>query len=206
MPKVSESYLQERRELILDAAISCFGRKGFHQTTMRDICDEAQVSPGAIYRYFKSKNEFIDAASAEYADRLRVLIGLVTATANDAREGLHQIGEYYYKHFHEPGFFDMARADAELHAQTLRSPELRRVGATMLKTMRDAFTELIASVPNPDHLDDRSAPAIANLVMALWFGLQYTKALDPDNVDTDAVFSLLQSLLAPPGAQAAAAP
>jgi AcrR family transcriptional regulator len=169
---------------------------------MRDICDEAQVSCGAIYRYFKSKSEFIDAASAEYAARLRDLIGQVTVTAQDAKEGLHLIGEHYYGLFHEPGFFEMARADAELHAQTLRNPELRRVGMTMLATMRDAFSTMMEKVPEPPGHEGRAtAKTVANLVMALWFGLQYTKALDPDNVDTDAVFSLLESLLSPAAEQ-----
>lgn len=62
MPKVTEAYLEARRQEILDAAIACFTRKGFHQTTMDDICREAGLSPGAIYRYFASKEEIIDAA------------------------------------------------------------------------------------------------------------------------------------------------
>lgn len=194
MPKVSETYLVERREGILEAALSCFGRKGFHQTTMRDICDEAQVSPGAIYRYFKSKDEFIDAASAEYADRLRELIAQVTAATPDAKEELHLIGEHYYSHFHDPQFFDMARADAEVHAETLRNLELRRTAAQTLALMRDTFSSLIEKVPPGDDATG-TAKSVANLVIALWFGLQYTKAVDPDNVDTDDVFALLENLL-----------
>ncbi len=34
--------------------------KGFHQTTIQDICREAELSPGAVYRYFESKDEIID--------------------------------------------------------------------------------------------------------------------------------------------------
>jgi TetR/AcrR family transcriptional repressor of uid operon len=62
MPKVTEAYLEARRQEILDAAIACFTRKGFHQTTMDDICRQAALSPGAVYRYFASKEEIIDAA------------------------------------------------------------------------------------------------------------------------------------------------
>ena len=202
MPKVSEAYLVERREEILGAALSCFGRKGFHQTTMRDICDEARVSPGAIYRYFKSKDEFITAASVEYAQRLRDLIVQVTAATPDAKEELHLIGEHYYSHFHEPDFFDMARADAEVHAETLRNPDLRQTAAQTLALMRDTFTSMIEKVPPPGAEGRGSAKSVANLVIALWFGLQYTKAVDPENVDTDEVFSLLQFLLTLPDAPA----
>lgn len=65
MPKVTDAYLEARREEILDAAIACFTRKGFHRTTMDDICRQAGLSPGAVYRYFSSKNEIIDAAVRE---------------------------------------------------------------------------------------------------------------------------------------------
>lgn len=196
MPKVSESYLVERREQILQAALSCFGRKGFHRTTMRDICEEAGVSPGAVYRYFKSKDEFIKAASTEYAERLQDMIAQVTATASDAKEGLHQIGAYYYGYFHDEEFFKQARADAELRVQSLRDPELQLVARSMLSTTREAFAGLIDQAGAPESRGNGvSADTIANLVISLWFGLQYTKALDPEHVDTDAVFALLQLLL-----------
>jgi AcrR family transcriptional regulator len=37
MPKVSQKYLDARRSEILDAAIVCFSRDGFHRATMQDI-------------------------------------------------------------------------------------------------------------------------------------------------------------------------
>jgi AcrR family transcriptional regulator len=61
MPKVLPEYLEQRRQQILDAAAACFSLKGFHQTTMQDICTEAELSPGAVYRYFQSKEEIIQA-------------------------------------------------------------------------------------------------------------------------------------------------
>src|SRR5580765_1646852 len=64
MPKVLPEYLEQRREQILDAAAACFARRGFHQTTMQDICEEAELSPGALYRYFRSKEELIEGMCA----------------------------------------------------------------------------------------------------------------------------------------------
>jgi AcrR family transcriptional regulator len=61
MPKVLPEYLETRRREILDASAACFARKGFHQSTMQDICDEADLSPGAVYRYFRSKEDIIEA-------------------------------------------------------------------------------------------------------------------------------------------------
>jgi AcrR family transcriptional regulator len=61
MPKVLPQYLELRRQQIVDAAAACFERRGFHQTTMQDICTEVDLSPGAVYRYFQSKEEIIQA-------------------------------------------------------------------------------------------------------------------------------------------------
>ena len=48
-----------RRQQILEAARICVLRDGFHQTSMQDIQREAGLSAGAIYLYFKSKDDII---------------------------------------------------------------------------------------------------------------------------------------------------
>src|SRR2546422_9313531 len=65
MPKVSEAHLDARRKQIVDAAVACFARNGFHRATMQDICREAELSPGAVYRYFSSKDELVEAIADE---------------------------------------------------------------------------------------------------------------------------------------------
>lgn len=46
-----------RRQQILAASKQLFSDRGFHQTTMEDIANAAELSPGTIYLYFKSKDE-----------------------------------------------------------------------------------------------------------------------------------------------------
>jgi AcrR family transcriptional regulator len=54
-----EDVSEERREQILDAATDLFARKGFDQTRMDDIVRETELSKGALYWYFKSKDDII---------------------------------------------------------------------------------------------------------------------------------------------------
>jgi AcrR family transcriptional regulator len=61
MPKVSDEHRTARREQILRAAWRCAARKGFHKTTMADVIRESGLSAGAVYGYFKSKNQIITA-------------------------------------------------------------------------------------------------------------------------------------------------
>src|ERR1700750_101466 len=55
----------DRRSQILDAALVCFAKRGFHQTSMHDISAEAGISVGFIYRYLENK----EAVISEMADR-----------------------------------------------------------------------------------------------------------------------------------------
>jgi TetR/AcrR family transcriptional regulator, transcriptional repressor of aconitase len=70
VPKVSEEHLERRREQILQAAQSCFGRKGFHETSMQDVFAESGLSAGAVYRYFKSKDGIIKAIAERSLERI----------------------------------------------------------------------------------------------------------------------------------------
>ncbi len=54
-PDVSE----ERKAQILEAAINVFARLGIHNARMDDIVAESGLSKGALYWYFKSKDEII---------------------------------------------------------------------------------------------------------------------------------------------------
>ncbi|MEV6099576.1 TetR/AcrR family transcriptional regulator [Nocardia sp. NPDC051981] len=74
MPRVSEEHLERRRQQILDAAQSCFARKGLHATTMQDVFAESGLSAGAVYRYFKSKDDIIKDLATDATVDLRAAL------------------------------------------------------------------------------------------------------------------------------------
>ena len=45
--------------MILQSAVQLFGEKGYHATSIQDICDLAGVSKGALFHYFENKNELL---------------------------------------------------------------------------------------------------------------------------------------------------
>lgn len=65
MPKVSVEHEQQQRQKILRAAVGCFCRRGYHNTSVQDICDEAGLSKGGLYTYFKSKEQIFAAVVKE---------------------------------------------------------------------------------------------------------------------------------------------
>ena len=80
MPRVSDEHLAARRAQILEAARGCFAREGFHRTSMADILAAAGLSAGAVYRYFRSKEEIVAAIAGQAGDGLRERLAEVTAT------------------------------------------------------------------------------------------------------------------------------
>src|SRR5215471_15145243 len=74
MPKISDKQRQVRRDQILAAAWRCFSRSGIHGTSMEEIIREADLSAGAVYLYYKGKDDLILAAISTYMAKLRDLL------------------------------------------------------------------------------------------------------------------------------------
>jgi TetR/AcrR family transcriptional regulator, repressor for uid operon len=60
MPRIDDIQRTDKKAAILDAAERCFVRSGFHGASMSEICAEAGMSPGNLYRYFPSKEAMIE--------------------------------------------------------------------------------------------------------------------------------------------------
>lgn len=48
-----------RRNQILDAATQVFAERGYHNTTIRQIAQQAGIADGTVYIYFKTKTELL---------------------------------------------------------------------------------------------------------------------------------------------------
>lgn len=85
MPRVTVEHEQEVRGRIVEAALRVFGDRGFHRATMQDIVRESGLSIGAIYTYFKSKDELFlascDISSGDVAGELAVRLTHGSTTA-----------------------------------------------------------------------------------------------------------------------------
>jgi TetR/AcrR family transcriptional regulator, repressor for uid operon len=80
MPKLTPELIAERRQGILRACLKQFARRGFHRTSMRDLCGELKLSAGALYCYFPSKEAIIEAMINQ--DRERWLPFFATLSAD----------------------------------------------------------------------------------------------------------------------------
>ncbi len=85
------SAAEEKRRLILDAAVRVFARKGFHASRVGDIAEEAGVAHGLLYHYFESKDDVLDAIFHERWGELVAELAAIESSPEPAREQLRQV-------------------------------------------------------------------------------------------------------------------
>ncbi len=175
--KLSEHKIAEKKAEILTAAQNCFVRKGFHNTTINDICRESGMSAGNIYRYFESKELIIEAFAMEElqwmttaikdvpssSDMLQAIVDTAFWTAStlmrESRPELH----------------------AELFAEAGRNPRINaiytRFNGRLISEICLALDEIGKSgllVPRHEH------QSIAMIIVSLVDGLVLNKITSPD--------------------------
>lgn len=142
MPKVSEAYLETRRQHILDAAITCFARRGFHQSTMEEIGQEAGLSPGVAYRYFDSKEDIILATIQDSVDRS----GRFFASEADEDDSLlvfEQIIDDHLQQLEQPGRDIYYKVRVQLWAEALQNPRVAEKARLLRQEGLEQFASLI---------------------------------------------------------------
>ena len=82
---------EEKRRLILDAAVHVFAHKGYHTSRVGDIAEQAGVANGLLYHYFASKEELLETVFRETWSELLEAISRVEAKEEPAREQLRQV-------------------------------------------------------------------------------------------------------------------
>lgn len=83
--------MEDKRRLLLDAAVSVFARKGFHASRVGDIAEEAGVAHGLLYHYFDSKDQLLEAVFHENWSVLVSRLASVEETDEPAAEQLRHV-------------------------------------------------------------------------------------------------------------------
>jgi len=164
------------RQRILEAAVACFARSGFHGASMHEICSEASMSPGAVYRYFPSKVSIIAAiAEAERAKHAAFFERM--AAADDPVEALASIG---IDTLEELLAGPQAALAAETMAEALRNPDVHAMFDRNIREARAAVVSALRRGQACGSVDpDLDVETACQLIMAMGDGLVVHQALDP---------------------------
>jgi AcrR family transcriptional regulator len=190
---------ERRRRQIMEAALACFRRRGFHQTSMQEICAEAGLSPGALYRYFPSKTDIITAISA--ADAQARCQGIAQISSDELIDRLVDYAERFVAKGRK-----YAPMIADIMAETLRDPELATRMRAGYAPMHALLVELIIDGQARGSFDTSLDPQrAARWVIGAVDGITMRCVMQPQaqaRAMSEELRALLLRLLAPPGGAA----
>ena len=176
-PQIESS--QDRRTQILDAALICFAKRGFHQASMHDISGEAGISVGLIYRYFENK----DAVISAMADRHKKEIHEVLERARRAPTLLESLEILFTAHCCEDAPQVISAFVVDLYAEASRNPHVADLVRDVLQTAMDGVTDLIARLPEAESAAHGLKPhELAELIFAVSRGMLMRDVLQPQEM------------------------
>jgi AcrR family transcriptional regulator len=206
MPKISDAKRETRRQQILDAALRCFSRDGFHNTTTADIVRESGVSQGALYLYFATKEDII-LALADDRHQNEAIINALAQREQDPVQGLLSLIELYADGLADQTRLDARRVGIQGWAEALRSPRIHESVIEGLNTVRAAIVRLIERGQHTGQIrPEIDAEALSRVLIALFQGL-VLQVVWGEKLDRDIcgrlVHGLIRDALLTPAALAA---
>jgi AcrR family transcriptional regulator len=175
MRRTNTQLQTDRRGEILAAAQRCFARTGFHQTSMQEICAEAGMSPGNLYRYFPSKEAII----AGIAERDRAEVAQEFASA-DLSRGLFAVLEGLAHHHFAERPTEQVLLCTEVMAEARRNPDIARISASFDVDVRKWLGDLLrAGVERGDIPAGLDLDGVVTMLMVIADGVWWRRALDP---------------------------
>jgi AcrR family transcriptional regulator len=194
MPKISELRRESRREQVLEAALALFSENGFHQTGMADIVRRSGMSHGAVYVYFPSKDDIIEALADDRHQR-EALLNSVAQEADNPIEGLVALIRTYAGWLVDPAGEPRRRVGINGWAEALRS---QRVHAVVIEGIRVPHAIIAGLVERAQRMEllprDLSADAIARSLIALFQGFVLQAAWG-EKIDIDACVAVVERML-----------
>ncbi|HEV3409664.1 MAG TPA: TetR/AcrR family transcriptional regulator [Chthoniobacterales bacterium] len=169
----------DRRGQILQAAMACFAKKGFHQTSMHDLSAEAGISVGLIYRYFESKDAVISAMAEEHKKDIQSLL----ERARTAPTLLDSLEILLTAHCCEEAPQMHAAFVMDLFAEASRNPRIADLVRDVIETGMEGVTEVIARSPQfREASHGLEAHEVTELIFAAARGSMMRDVLERDNI------------------------
>ena len=193
MPKLLAETRVERRQALIDAGWRCASRRAFRDMTVDDVCAEAEMSKGAFYGYFATKQDLLLALLEDDAAALDRQLEPITETCDSGVEWVRRFTRVVLKRSE-----DVARVQvrADLWADLLTTDDVgqRLAGATLRR--REVMRTQIEKADAPGELAAIPADALTSILLALADGLMLHGALGPGPFPTRHVRRSVEILFA----------
>ena len=192
MPKVSPEHQEQRRQQIVDAAVEVFLKKGYGRASMNDICGAAELSAGACYSYYPSKDELVCAIATR--SRKRNAAEIARAAMKDPDRPVHSIVRHCLEELRERKNLQAYSLDYDLMSESRHNKDVREILRKSYRVLVNQLTELISERQDSGRLNPKLQPeAAARFLVAIVQGLVQQAYLD-HKVDVDAYLQVFEQV------------
>jgi len=190
MRRVNAQLQSDRRVEILDAAERCFARSGFHGASIQEICAEAGMSPGNLYRYFRSKEELI----AGISERNRADAAASFAQVGEAPNFFDGLAEMGRHHLVDRSETEVALC-AEIMTESRRNPDIAKLYQGIERDIKARMAEMLRlAIERGEVRADLDVDAAASVLMVLGDGMSWRRAVAPD-FDAERVLPMILKMV-----------
>ena len=194
-----QSRSKETQKRIIDASLDLFSKLGYDGTGVADICNEANVSKGAFYHHFNSKQAVFLALLNNWLNELDLSMQEARDSARSVPEDLINMAGIIKKVFEAAGGrFSMF---LEFWIQSNRKPEIWETTVSPYRRYQDMFSSIIKKGIEEKSLEKEVNPdSVAKVIIALALGLLLQAFFDPkgavwDELTRDGMRMLLNGIV-----------
>lgn len=164
----NEALHVKRKSQILTAARKCFIAKGIHTTSMQEICKTGKISPGALYRYYPSKQAIIEAIAAQEHKQNQELIEFLKGV-KDPVVGLQQALPDIIETLLNK---DFARLMIEISTEASRNADVHEVFAKVEDQFKSELTAIFLDAQRNGEVNSViKLPEAIYVILALFDGI-----------------------------------
>lgn len=175
---------KETRERILQAALAVLGRRGYENTTIKDIAEEAAVAQGLIHYYYKSKQQLVVSALLLCCEKIALDVASVAdvpAAFELLKAGLRDNADFH-------------RVFIEMIGVGLHDSQVGHGVLQFIRSDRGLIEQAARSVVGAGEQADRNVRGLAAAVWGASLGIMVQNLIDPD-FDADAAVDGLAQMV-----------
>jgi AcrR family transcriptional regulator len=185
VPKISAAHEQQRREQILQAAMVCFARQGYHATSMDDVVRQSGLSVGAIYSYFPSKEELFLSLCDYRTEQTLTYLNDMFRRPGPMVEKFEEAVDYFFRQLSED-LVPLVRVSFEFLSEAAKSERIRERQQRRAETIRQFLRWLLTEARmHGDIRTDLDLDATVDVMMALNEGIVLLSVTGLRNVSLD---------------------
>jgi AcrR family transcriptional regulator len=171
----------ERRRQILDAAMICFARKGYHLTTMDDIAADLPFSKGLLYYYFKTKRDLFLAIMESWMEASLKAWEAMLSPEDDATKQICTCLRYGVQLLAQST--DLARVEFEFYGELGRDAAISDAFRSLFAEFRAQIKGILEAGIRSGEFRPVDTAALAGILFGAYEGLAVQVMVEPDAFD-----------------------